>query len=104
MSSAKRAILIVAIPVFAAGACAGVLIYRWHRQMQGANAGTRPEILSRLPGDAPVVGYIDVAALRRLRDSPLAAMLALAGENPSEDRDYQNFVRDTGFDYTRDLD
>jgi hypothetical protein len=104
MSSAKRAILIVAIPVFAAVACAGVLIYRWHRQMQGANAGTAPEILSRLPGDAPVVGYIDVAALRKLRDSPLAAMLGLAGENPSEDRDYQNFVRDTGFDYTRDLD
>ena len=104
MSSAKRAILIVALLVFAAVACAGLLIYRWHRQMQGANAGTAPEILSRLPGDAPFVGYIDVAALRKLHDSPLAAMLGLAGENPSEDRDYQNFVRDTGFDYTRDLD
>jgi hypothetical protein len=39
-----------------------------------------------------------------LQGSPLAAMLGLAGADPKEDRDYQAFVRDTGFDYTRDLD
>jgi hypothetical protein len=104
ISSAKRATLVIPVLVCAAATGAAVLIYRWHRPMQTANAGTVPEILHQLPGDATVVAYIDVAVLRKLHDSPLAAMLGLVGENPSEDRDYQNFVRDTGFDYTRDLD
>jgi len=104
MSSTKRAIVVVALSLCGAAAFAGVLIYRWHRPMQSANTGTSPEILNHLPADAPVVAYLDVAALKRLHDSPLAAMLGLAGENPREDRDYQTFVRDTGFDYTRDLD
>jgi hypothetical protein len=57
-----------------------------------------------LSSGAPVMAYIDVAALRKLQDSPLAAMLGLAGGDPQQDREYQAFVRDTGFDYTRDLD
>jgi hypothetical protein len=57
-----------------------------------------------LSSGAPVMAYIDVAELRKLQDSPLAAMLGLAGGDPQQDRDYQAFVRDTGFDYTRDLD
>jgi len=81
-----------------------VLIYRWHRPLAPATSGAAPSILSQLPPGAPVVAYIDVAALRRLQDSPLAAILGLAGASPQQDRDYQNFVRDTGFDYTRDLD
>jgi hypothetical protein len=104
MSRRKLAILAIAVLVCAAASCAGVLIYRWHRPMEGADTGAAPEILNQLPGDAPIVAYMDVAALRRLPSSPLTAMLGLAGENPREDRDYQNFVRDTGFDYTRDLD
>jgi hypothetical protein len=31
-------------------------------------------------------------------------MLGLVDADPKEDRDYQNFVHDTGFDYTSDLD
>ena len=31
-------------------------------------------------------------------------MLGLAGADPTTDRDYADFVRGTGFDYTRDLD
>jgi hypothetical protein len=104
MSSEKRAILAIALLVCAAATCAAVVVHRWHRPIASADAGTAPEILNELPGDAPVVAYIDVATLRSLPNSPLTAMLGLAGENPSEDRDYQNFVRDTGFDYTRDLD
>ena len=60
--------------------------------------------MSQLPPGAPAIAYIDVAALRKLQGSPLAAMLGLVGADPKEDRDYQDFVRDTGFDYTRDLD
>jgi hypothetical protein len=96
----------MALAVLLCVAVAGgtVLFYRWHRPFQSATTGEAPEILTELPSDAPVIAYIDVAALRRLQDSPLAALLGLAGQNPPEDRDYQNFVRDTGFDYTRDLD
>ena len=104
MSSGKRALVVIAALVCVAAAGAAVLIYRWHRPLPGASAGAAPSILSTLPPGAPAVAYIDVAALKELHDSPLAAILGLAGENPREDRDYQDFVRDTGFDYTRDLD
>jgi len=102
-ASPKRVAIAVGVLV---GVAAGValLLYRWHRPFQSQKTGRAPEIVTQLPADAPVIAYIDVAALRRLQDSPLAAMLGLAGQNPNEDRDYQNFVRDTGFDYTRDLD
>ena len=69
-----------------------------------AAAAPPPDLLSQLPADAPVVAYIDAASLRKLQNSPLAAALGLASPGPQADRDYANFVRDTGFDYTRDLD
>ena len=104
MSSAKRALVVVAAVVCVAAVGAAVRIYRWHRPLAGPSAGSAPSILNQLPPDAPAFAYIDVAALRRLHDSPLAAMLGVAGANPQQDRDYRDFVRDTGFDYTRDLD
>ena len=103
-SSKTRALVAIAAVVCVAAAGAAVLIYRWHRPLAGASAGSAPSILNQLPPGAPAVAYIDVAALKKLHDSPLAAVLGLASENPREDRDYQDFVRDTGFDYTRDLD
>jgi hypothetical protein len=102
--SRKRLSVAVGVFVCAAVASCALLFYRWHRPFQSVKTATAPEILTQLPADAPVIAYIDVAALRRLQDSPLAAMLGLAGQNPHEDRDYKEFVRDTGFDYTRDLD
>ncbi|HVB86418.1 MAG TPA: hypothetical protein VNK23_07105 [Candidatus Dormibacteraeota bacterium] len=66
--------------------------------------GTPPSIFSDLPPAAPVIGYADVADLRTLQNTPLAAVLGLAAPGPEEDREYRDFVRDTGFDYTRDLD
>jgi len=96
--------MIVALLLSAAATGAALLFHRWHRPFPGAKTGAAPEILTLLPADAPVIVYIDVATLRRLQGSPLASMLGLAGQNPGEDRDYENFVRDTGFDYTRDLD
>lgn len=72
--------------------------------MPPATPALAPNILSLLPAHAPVVAYIDAAALRRLQNSPLAAILGLTQAGPQPDPDYQDFVRDTGFDYTRDLD
>jgi hypothetical protein len=51
-----------------------------------------------------VVAYIDVESLRKVQASPLAALLGLTGSKTPEDREYLQFVRETGFDYARDLD
>ncbi|MGH9714447.1 MAG: hypothetical protein ACRD5M_14205 [Candidatus Acidiferrales bacterium] len=103
-SSTKRTLIAVAVILCVAAAGAGVYLYRQHRPLAGASSGAAPELLSQLPADAPAVGYINVAALRELRSSPLAAILGLSSPGPQADREYAEFVRETGFDYTRDLD
>jgi len=103
-SAKKRALIVIAVLVCVAAAGAGVYFYRLHRPLAGANAGTAPDLLSQLPSGAPAIAYIDVAALRKLQGSQLAAVLGLTGSDPHEDREYADFVRDTGFDYARDLD
>jgi hypothetical protein len=112
LSSSKRALLAIAV-VLLCLAAAGVAYYFWQARplppivstLPGVPAaGSPPDILSQLPADAPVVAYIDAANLRKLQNSPLASALGLASPGPQADRDYANFVSDTGFDYTRDLD
>jgi hypothetical protein len=112
LSSAKRALIAIAV-VLLSLVGAGVAYYFWQARplppivstVPGVPpAGQPPDILSQLPADAPVVAYIDATNLRALQNSPLAAALGLATPGPQADRDYANFVRDTGFDYTRDLD
>ena len=112
LSSAKRAWIVIAVVLLCLVA-AGVAYYYWQSRplppivstLPGVPAaGPPPDILSQLPADAPVVAYIDAVNLRTLQNSPLAAALGLASPGPQADRDYANFVRDTGFDYTRDLD
>ena len=112
LSSAQRAFIVIAVVLLCLIAAA-VAYYFWQARplppivstLPGVPAaGPPPDILSQLPADAPVVAYIDAASLRKLQNSPLAAALDLASPGPQADRDYANFVRDTGFDYTRDLD
>lgn len=104
LSSTKRALLAVAALAFLGAAATAYVYYRLHRPLSGASVGQAPGILTELPPDAPAIAYVDVAALRNLTNSPLAAVMGLAQPGPREDRDYADFVRDTGFDYTRDLD
>src|ERR1700719_396593 len=72
--------------------------------LPGITAVAPPGLLSELPADAPAVAYADVAALRALKNSPLAGLLGLTSPGPEADQEYKEFVRQTGFDYTRDLD
>jgi hypothetical protein len=72
--------------------------------LPGITAVAPPNLLSELPADAPAVAYVDVAALRALKNSPLGGLLDLTSPGPDADREYAEFVRQTGFDYTRDLD
>ena len=105
LSSAKRAgIAIAALAVVALLAVGAYLHYLRRPLPPLAGVAAPPDLMTLLPPGAPVVAYVDVAALRKLQNSPLAALLGLAGTNPAEDSDYKAFVRDTGFDYTRDLD
>jgi hypothetical protein len=63
------------------------------------NTGAPSHLVADLPiTDASVI-YIDVAALRR---SGILSMVE--GSKTSEEPDYQQFVRETKFDYRQDLD
>src|ERR1700733_7264368 len=107
VSSKRRALIAVAAVAVLAAVVAAAYLHHMRRPLPpltGASASAPPDLMSQLPPEAPVVAYIDVAALRKLQNSPLAAMLGLVGADPKEDRDYQQFVAGTGFDYTRDLD
>jgi hypothetical protein len=104
MTAGKRALIAIAALVCLAAAGAGFYAYRSSHSFAVTSSGSAPDILSQLPPDAPAIAYVDLAALRRLQNSPLAAVLGLAKPGPAGDREYEAFVRDTGFDYTRDLD
>jgi hypothetical protein len=61
----------------------------------------RYALLSWMPEDARAVLFIDLADLRR---EPFFADLLAWAPKPDADQEYRQFVRDTGFDYERDLD
>jgi hypothetical protein len=100
-----RVWIVLAAGILAALAAGAIFVHHVRRPLPPiASASAPPDLMSLLPPGAPVVAYIDVAALRKLQNSPLAAMLGLVGPDPKQDRDYREFVAGTGFDYTRDLD
>jgi hypothetical protein len=111
-SSSNRAVIVLAVLLILIFGAVGAFYYWQHRPLPpmvsvvpGAPiSGPEPDILSQLPPDAPLIAYVDVAALRKLQNSPLAAVLGLTSPGPQADREYAAFVRDTGFDYERDLD
>ena len=82
----------------AALAVAGFWLYR-----QSASNRVEPpvELVRTLPPDATTLLYLDLAVLRQ---SPLLASLRSLAPSPQADADYAEFVRETGFDYERDLD
>jgi hypothetical protein len=104
LSSRNRALIAVAVIIGLVAAGFGAYLYKQRHPLPGASSGAAPVLLGQLPADAPAVGYIDVASLRGLQNSPLSAILGLTSPGPQADREYAEFVRGTGFDYTRDLD
>src|ERR1700686_2618379 len=86
----SAAILLIAI--------GGVYSYlRWG----GAGEGTRDALLPAMPADPNAVFFADLA---ELRPTQFAAELFKWAPRPAADAEYAQFVRDTGFDYERDLD
>jgi len=80
--------------ILGCGLVLGFLYYRQTRSITNLS-----QLLSRLPVDRAVVAAVDVKALRT------AGVLDLiAGARGVEELDYQNFVKETAFDYREDLD
>ena len=110
LSSTKRAWIAVAVLVCLVCVAGAIYLYHERQPLPAASSGPAPSVLAELPSNAPAIAYLDVAALRKLKNSPLAGLLGLTGTDPSQsagqgmDRDYAQFIRGTGFDYTRDLD
>lgn len=115
----RRAIIITFI---AAVALLAAFAYRHHRRILrerqefdaaspaplGPAAGSRtparsstPGLAEQLPAGASAVVSVDFAALR---SSSFSSELASLGPTSSEDAAYTEFVKATGFDYSRDLD
>ncbi len=82
---------------------AAAAYYTWRHSptATGPSEGAEPPLVSQLPPGAPYVLYADVAALR---NAAFLAKLAALVPAPAEDPEYSEFVRATGFDYSRDLD
>lgn len=61
----------------------------------------REELLAMMPADANAVIFID---FHELRSAPFFAQLYASAPKPQADPEYAQFMKDTGFDYERDLD
>lgn len=89
----KRAFIVI---LLLAAVAAGV----WYIHQRAPRDGAAAEMLARFPGDAALYAYADLAALR---NSPFLQHLATLSAPVETEEEYAAFVRDTGFDYTRDL-
>lgn len=72
------------------------VIFAWRRHARTFDAAG---LLECLPPDQATHVYIDFDALRRG-----GILQLISGNKAAEDPDYQKFVSQTGFDYTKDLD
>jgi hypothetical protein len=75
----------------------GLYVYRRWSEVESSSRDTA---LAAMPFDASAVLYADLAELRH---SPFAAELYAWAPRPPADAEYAQFVRETGFDYERDL-
>lgn len=87
----------------------GAGAYFYHRVSQpltgpAAVSGLPPGVLNLIPADAPLVASLDAEALRTTQNSSLEAVGSILLPTPQQDPDYTQFVKATGFDYSRDLD
>jgi hypothetical protein len=89
----------IAIALVVGVLCALALLgyHRWN----GGNDQTRESALVLMPPDATAVLFADFEELRR---APFIAELYAWAPKPQADAEYAQFLKDTGFDYERDLD
>ena len=95
MSKRTWTALAAVLVVLAAGSFAA------YRNWSGRAASAREQMLAMIPADANAVFFADFATLR---STPFVAQLYAWAPKPQADPDYAQFIKDTGFDYERDLD
>ena len=81
--------------------CLSAAAFFGYRKWGVQNGSTRAETLALMPTDASAVLFVD---LSELRQAPFFAQLYAWAPKPQVDADYAQFVKDSGFDYERDLD
>jgi len=72
-----------------------------YQRWSGSSEGARGESLALMPPDASAVLFAD---FDELRHSAFIAELYAWAPKPEADAEYAQFLKDTGFDYERDLD
>ena len=77
---------------------AAAFYFYWTRTRQ--SSFDRSDVLATVPADASAVIFVD---LNELRSGSFFAKLYAWAPKPQADPDYEQFLKDTGFDYERDL-
>jgi hypothetical protein len=78
----------------------GAAAFFGYRKWSVQNGSAREEVLPLMPTDASAILFVDFGELRQ---SPFVTQLYAWAPKPQADADYAQFVRETGFDYERDL-
>ena len=78
----------------------GVAVFFGSRKWGVQSGATREETLALMPTDASAILFADFDGLRQ---APFVAKLYAWAPKPQSDADYAQFVKETGFDYERDL-
>jgi hypothetical protein len=97
----SRRTLAIAAGLAAVGIAASFLLYAGIRRIETAHASPSAELLDEIPAGAPMLVYIDLAAIRAssfYQNRPDRAPIAIPDAN------YKNFLQATGFDFEKDLD
>ncbi len=71
-----------------------------YRRWNVRNGSSREEAFALMPSDATAVLFVDFSELRQ---APFIAQLYAWAPKPQADADYAQFLKETGFDYERDL-
>jgi hypothetical protein len=75
-------------------------VFFGYRKWGVPSASPRKEMLVLMPTDASAVFFADFGGLRQ---APVIAQLYAWAPKPQADADYAQFVKETGFDFERDL-
>jgi hypothetical protein len=78
----------------------GAAIFFGYRKWGVRNGAAREEALALMPTDASAILFAD---FDELRQAPFVARLYAWAPKPQADSDYAQFLKETGFDFERDL-
>jgi hypothetical protein len=78
----------------------GAAVFFGYRKWSVPSTSPREEMLALMPADASAVFFADFGGLRQ---APILAKLYAWAPKPQADADYAQFVKETGFDFERDL-